>query len=98
MFISRVILFAFKNWKIASRYGFASAVCLDLKTKQNTEIGDKEHSDSEFYYPEEQETAENKKKQKLTHFDVDPIQNLHSDLFLDHFILSHVRIVCFDGS
>ena len=26
MFISRVILFAFKNWKIASRYGFASGV------------------------------------------------------------------------
>ena len=26
MFISRVILFAFKNWKIASRYGFTSGV------------------------------------------------------------------------
>ena len=26
MFISRIILFAFKNWKIASHYGFASGV------------------------------------------------------------------------
>ena len=26
MLISRVILFAYKNWKIASRYGFASGV------------------------------------------------------------------------
>ena len=31
---------------------------LRLKTKQNTEMSDEEHSDSEFYYPEEQETAE----------------------------------------
>ena len=31
---------------------------LCLKTKQNTEMSDEEHSDSEFYYPEEQETAE----------------------------------------
>ena len=30
MFISRVILFAFKNWKIASRYGFASGVSRPL--------------------------------------------------------------------
>ena len=30
---------------------------LCLKTKQNTEMSDEEHSDSEFYYPEEQETA-----------------------------------------
>ena len=29
------------------------------KTKQNTEMSDEEHSDSEFYYPEEHETAEN---------------------------------------
>ena len=31
---------------------------LCLKTKQNTETSDEEHSDSEFYYPKEQETAE----------------------------------------
>ena len=31
---------------------------LCLKTKQNTEMSDEEHSDSEFYYPKEQETAE----------------------------------------
>ena len=31
MFISRVILFAFKNWKIASRYGFASGVSRPLE-------------------------------------------------------------------
>ena len=30
-----------------------------LKLK-NTEMSDEEHSDSEFYYPEEQETAERK--------------------------------------
>ena len=29
-----------------------------LKTKQNTEMSDKEHSESEFYNPEEQETVE----------------------------------------
>ena len=28
------------------------------KTKQNTEMGEEEHSDSEWYYPEEQETKE----------------------------------------
>ena len=33
---------------------------LCLKTKQNTEMSDEEHSDSEFYYPEDQETAERK--------------------------------------
>ena len=27
------------------------------KTKQNTEMSDEQHSDSEFYYPEEQETV-----------------------------------------
>ena len=31
---------------------------LCLKTKQNTEMSNEEHSDSEFYYPKEQETAE----------------------------------------
>ena len=31
---------------------------LCLKTKQNTEMSDEEHSDNKFYYPEEQETAE----------------------------------------
>ena len=29
---------------------------LCLKTKPNTEMSNEEHSDSEFYYPEEQET------------------------------------------
>ena len=33
---------------------------LCLKTKQNTEMSDEEHSDSEFYHPEEQEMAERK--------------------------------------
>ena len=35
---------------------FKKLLC--LKTKQNTEMSDEEHSDSEFCYPEEQETAE----------------------------------------
>ena len=29
-----------------------------LKTKKITEMSDEEHSDSEFYYPEEQETTD----------------------------------------
>ena len=33
-------------------------IFLCLETKQNTEMGDEEHSDSELYYREEQETAE----------------------------------------
>ena len=33
---------------------------LRLETKQNTEMSDGEHSDREFYYHEEQETAERK--------------------------------------
>ena len=33
---------------------------LCLKTKQNTEISDEEHLDSEFYYPEEQENGSEK--------------------------------------
>ena len=37
---------------------FKEFIC--LKTKQNTEMSDEEHSNSEFYYPEEQETAERK--------------------------------------
>ena len=40
-----------------------------LKTKQNTEMSDEEHSDSEFYYPEEQETAESKTSLRFRHFD-----------------------------
>ena len=32
--------------------------CLCLKTKQNTEMSNEEHSDSEFYNPEEQEMTE----------------------------------------
>ena len=31
---------------------------LCLKNKQNTEMSDEEHSNSEFYYPKEQEMAE----------------------------------------
>ena len=31
---------------------------ISLKTKQNTEMSKEELSDSEFYYPEEQETVE----------------------------------------
>ena len=34
--------------------------CLCLKTKQNTEMSDEDHSDSELNYPEKQETAERK--------------------------------------
>ena len=34
--------------------------CLCLKTKQNTEMNDEEHPESEFYYPKEQEAAERK--------------------------------------
>ena len=42
---------------------------LCLKTKQNTEMSNEEHSDSEFYYPEEQETAERKASRRGWHFD-----------------------------
>ena len=31
---------------------------MPYKTKQNTEMSDEEHFDSEFHYPKEQETAE----------------------------------------
>ena len=41
---------------------------LCLKTKQNTEMSDEEHSDSEFYYLEE-ETAERKASRRGRHFD-----------------------------
>ena len=43
--------------------------CPWLKTKQNTEMSDEEHSESEFYYPEEQETAERKASRRGRHFD-----------------------------
>ena len=46
---------------------FKTFLC--LKTKQNTEMSDGEHSDSEFYYPEEQETAERKASIRGRHFD-----------------------------
>ena len=46
---------------------FKTFLC--LKTKQNTEMSDEEHSDSEFYYPEEQETAERKASIRGRHFD-----------------------------
>ena len=42
---------------------------LCLKTKQNSEMIDEEHSDSEFYYHEEQETAERKASRRGRHFD-----------------------------
>ena len=42
---------------------------LRLKTKQNTVMSDEEHSDSEFYYPEEQETAERKASRRGRYFD-----------------------------
>ena len=42
---------------------FKEFIC--LKTKQNTEMSDEEHSDSDFYFLEEQETAE----RKASHFD-----------------------------
>ena len=42
---------------------------LCLKTKQNTEMSDEKHSDSEFYYPEKQETAERKASRRGRHFD-----------------------------
>ena len=32
-------------------------------------MSDEEHSDSEFYYPEEQETAERKASRRGRHFD-----------------------------
>ena len=39
------------------------------ETKQNTEMSDEEHSDSEFYYLEEKETAERKVSRRGRHFD-----------------------------
>ena len=46
-----------------------SKTFLCLKTKQNAEMSDEEHSDSDFYYPEEQETAERKASRYGQHFD-----------------------------
>ena len=46
---------------------FKEFIC--LQTKQNTEMSDEEHSDSEFYYPEEQEMAERKASRRGRHFD-----------------------------
>ena len=40
-----------------------------FKTKQNTLMSDEEHSDSEFYYSEEQEMAERKASRCGSHFD-----------------------------
>ena len=40
-----------------------------LKTKQNTEMSDEEHLNSEFYYPEEQETAKRIASRRGRHFD-----------------------------
>ena len=42
---------------------------LCLKTKQNSEMSDEEHSDSEFHCLEEQETVENKASRRAQHFD-----------------------------
>ena len=41
---------------------------LRLKTKHNTKMSDEEHWDSEFYYPEEQETVERKASRRGRHF------------------------------
>ena len=46
---------------------FKEFIC--LKTKQNTEMSVEEHPDSEFYYPEEQKTAERKASRRGRHFD-----------------------------
>ena len=43
--------------------------CFCVKTKQNTEMSDEEHSDSEFYYPKEQEAEERKASRRGWHFD-----------------------------
>ena len=40
-----------KQKNATSNKMFKKFLC--LKTKQNTEMSDEEHSDSEFYYPEE---------------------------------------------
>ena len=53
--------------KILKKIMFKEFLC--LKTKQNTEMSDEEHSDSEFYYPEEQETTERKATCCDWHFD-----------------------------
>ena len=39
------------------------------ETEQNSEMSDEEHSQSKFYYPEEQETAERKASRRGQHFD-----------------------------
>ena len=46
-------------WTKTSRKSFFFPLHFALKLKY-TEMSDEEHSDSEFYYPEEQETAERK--------------------------------------
>ena len=51
MFISRVILFAFKNWKIASRYGFASGVSRPLVLLRVLIIGFTCHGMIAFHCP-----------------------------------------------
>ena len=53
--------------KVLKKIMFKEFLC--LKTKQDTEMSDEEHSDSEFYYPEEQETAERKASRRGQHFD-----------------------------
>ena len=56
-----------KQTQNAKKIMFKEFLC--LKTKQNTEMSDEKHSDSEFYYPEEQGTAERKTSRRGRHFD-----------------------------
>ena len=56
-----------KQTQNPKRIMFKKFLC--LKTKQNTEMSDEEHSDSEFYYPEEQETSKRKAGRRGRHFD-----------------------------
>ena len=43
---------------------------LCLKTKQNTEMSDEEHLQSEFYHPKEQETAGMNASPRGRHFNI----------------------------
>ena len=56
------------NSKSEKKYFQQSFFALKL-ARQNPEMSDEEHSDSEFYYPEEQETAERKASRRGRHFD-----------------------------
>ena len=64
MFISSVILFAFKNWKIAARYGFASSVHRPKRCKANY----KKILQCRFYLKKENDVLINKKLFSLQNF------------------------------